>query len=300
MDAHTAWLFTLSTLDAMTPILLTALGEILAERAGIVNIGLEGIIMLGAMVGVMAAEAVHNPLSPLIGLLAGLGIGAAIGLLHAALTAYLKGDHIIPGVGINTLALGLVPFMLIVYWHSAGQHQVYNYARVPRIGGISPVTIFALILAPIMWYILFRTSIGLTIRSVGENPEAADTVGIHVERVQAIATIIGASLAGLAGAFMSLDWLSTLTKEIAAGRGFIALALVVFSDWNPLRALGGAALFGFFDVLREWVKIMPSVKAVVPDTLLNTIPYIVTLAAVAGVLGRVRPPRHVGQPYKRE
>jgi len=297
VDAHIAWLFTISVFNAMTPILLTALGEILAERAGVVNIGLEGIIMLGALFGVMAAEAAHGPL---MGLLAGLATGAAIGLLHAWLTAYLKGDHIIPGVGINTLALGLVPFMLIVYWHSAGQHQVPDYARVPKIAGISPVTILAIALAPAMWYILFRTSWGLAVRSVGENPEAADTVGIRVERAQAIATVIGASLAGLAGAYMSLDWLATITKEIAAGRGFIALALVVFSNWDPLRALGGAALFGFFDVLREWVKIMPSVKAVIPDTLLNTIPYIVTLAAVAGVLGRVRPPRHVGIPYKRE
>ncbi|ABM81239.1 ABC transporter permease [Hyperthermus butylicus] len=294
---ETLTLFILGVLNAMTPILLTALGEILAERAGVVNIGLEGIIMIGALVAVMAGEAAH---SPWIGLAAGTGVGAAIGLLHAILTAYLKGDHIIPGVGINTLALGLVPFTLIVYWHSAGHYQVPSYARVPHMAGLSPITLFAIVLSPLLWYLLFKTPTGLKIRSVGENPEAADTVGVRVERTQALAVIAGASLAGLAGAYMSLDWLSTVTKEIAAGRGFIALALVVFSNWNPLRALGGAALFGFFDTLREWVKTMPAVKAVVPDTLLNTIPYIVTLAAVAGVLGKVKPPRHVGIPYKRE
>ncbi len=289
-------LFAIGVLNAMTPILLTAIGEILAERAGVVNIGLEGIIMLGAMTGVMAAEAA----GPWVGLLAGLLTGAALGLLHAVITAYLKGDHIIPGIGVNTLALGLVPFMLIVHWHSAGQHQVPPYARVPDIAGyISPVSLTAIALSVIMWYILFRTPWGLVVRSVGENPEAADTVGIHVERVQAIAVVIGASLAGLAGAFMSLDWLGTLTKEIAAGRGFIALALVVFSNWDPLQALGGAALFGFFDTLSIWVK-NTALKQVVPSSLINTLPYVVTLIAVAGVLGRVRPPKHVGVPYKRE
>ncbi len=297
VDPGVLWLFTTGVLNAMTPILLTALGEILAERAGVVNIGLEGIIMLGALFGVIAAEAAH---SPWIGLLAGVATGAALGLLHALLTAYLKGDHIIPGVGVNMLALGLVPYMIIVHWHQFGQHQVPGYAKVPDIHGVSPITILAIALSALLWYFLFRTSTGLAVRSVGENPEAADTVGVRVERVQTLAVVAGASLAGLAGAYMSLDWLATVTKEIAAGRGFIALALVVFSNWDPLRALGGAALFGFFDTLREWVKTMPAVKAVIPSPLLNTIPYLVTLAAVAGVLGRVRPPRHVGIPYKRE
>ena len=297
VSLEVAWLFTVGVLNAMTPILLTALGEILAERAGVVNIGLEGIIMLGALFSVIAAEAAHNPWA---GVLAGVAVGAGLGLLHAVLTAYLKGDHIIPGVGVNMLALGLVPYMIIVHWHQYGQHQVPLYAKVPDIHGLSPITLLAFTLAPAMWYFLFRTSRGLAARSVGENPEAADTVGIRVERVQALAVVAGASLAGLAGAFMSLDWLATVTKEIAAGRGFIALALVVFSNWNPLIALGGAALFGFFDTLREWIKTIPAVKAVIPTPLLNTIPYIVTLAAVAGVLGRVTPPKHVGIPYKRE
>lgn len=289
--------FIRGVLYAMTPILLTAVGEIVAERAGVVNIGLEGIIMLGALAGAMAGEAAGSPWA---GLAAGLLIGAALGLLHAVLTVYLKGDHIIPGVGVNTLAYGLVPYMIIVYWHTAGQHQVPEYARVPHIAGISPVTVAAIAIAVATWYVLFRTSLGLRIRAVGENPEAADTVGVRVERLQTAAVVYGGMLAGLAGAFMSIDWLSTVTKEIAAGRGFISLALVVFSNWNPLLALGGATLFGFFDTLREWVKVLPGVKGVVPDTLLNTIPYIVTLAAVAGVLHRVRPPSHVGMPYRRE
>ena len=289
--------FAVSVLYAMTPILLTAVGEIVAERAGVVNIGLEGIIMIGALAAALAGEKAANPWA---GLAAAALVGAALGLLHAVLTAYLKGDHIIPGVGVNILALGLVPYAILSIWGQAGQHQVPDYAKVPHVAGVSPVSIAAIVIAVAAWYLLYRTSLGLSLRAVGENPEAADTVGVRVERLQTAAVVLGGLLAGLAGGFMSIDWLGTVTKEIAAGRGFIALALVVFSNWNPLIALGGAALFGFFDVLREWVKVMPSVKAVVPDTLLNTIPYIVTLAAVAGVLHRVRPPAHVGQPYKRE
>ena len=294
MAESSTLLFIVGTLNAMTPILLTAVGEIIAERAGVVNIGLEGIIMIGALVAAMAAEA----WGPLVGLLAGTAAGALLGVLHAVLTAYLKGDHIIPGIGINTLALGLVPFTLIVYWGSAGQHTIPDSAQVPKIGGyISPLPFISILVAVAAWYVLFRTPLGLKLRSVGENPVAADTVGILVERTQAIAVVVGAALAGLAGAFMSLDWLGVVTKEIAAGRGFIALALVVFSNWNPLQAIAGAALFGAFDYLAQWLKV---VHTAVPDAPINTLPYIVTLAAVAGVLGRVQPPRHVGIPYRRE
>ncbi len=294
MPESAALIFAVGVLNAMTPILLTAVGEIIAERAGVVNIGLEGIIMIGAMAATMAAEG----FGPLAGLLAGIGVGALLGLLHAVLTAYLKGDHVIPGIGVNTLALGLVPFMLIVYWGSAGQHTVPRYAQVPKIAGyISPMPFIAILIAVAAWYILFKTPTGLKLRSVGENPVAADTVGILVERTQAVAVVVGAALAGLAGAFMSIDWLGVLTKEIAAGRGFIALALVVFSNWNPLWALGGALLFGTFDSLSQWLKVL---HTGIPDTLINTLPYVVTLIAVAGVLGRVQPPRHAGIPYRRE
>ncbi len=299
MAESVALLFTVGVLNAMTPILLTAVGEIIAERAGVVNIGLEGIIMIGALAAAMAAEA----WGPIAGLVAGIIVGAVLGVLHAVLTAYLKGDHIIPGIGVNTLALGLVPFALIVYWGSAGQHVVPPSARVPKIAGyISPIPFLAILVAIVAWYVLFRTPTGLKIRSVGENPVAADTVGILVERTQAIAVITGAALAGLAGAFMSIDWIGAVTKEIAAGRGFIALALVVFSNWNPLQALFGAALFGFFDLFSQWIKTTHAaiLGYTVPSMLINTIPYVVTLIAVAGVLGRVQPPRHVGVPYRRE
>ncbi len=287
------------TTYAMTPLVLAAVGEIFNERAGIVNIGLEGIMLLSGFMAVVAAEATLNPL---VGVLAGIATGAFIGLIHGYITAYLKGDHIISGLGINLFALGGVAFGIEAVWGVRGYHTPPDAAKVPDIPvvNISPIFIAMILIAIGTHYLLYRTSMGLKVRAVGENPEAADVVGVNVERVQLLATIYGAALTGLAGAFLSIDWLTAITKELPAGRGFIALALVNFANWSPLLALGGGLLFGFFWTLGEWIKNMAAVKAVIPVTLMNTIPYIATLAVVAGLIGKSRPPRYVGRPYKRE
>ncbi len=287
------------TTFAMTPLVLAAVGEIFNERAGIVNIGLEGIMLISGFMAVVAAEMTLNPI---IGVLAGVAIGAFIGLIHGYITAYLKGDHIISGLGINLFALGAVAFGIEAVWGVRGYHTPPDAAKVPDIPvlEISPIFIAMILLTIGTHYLLYRTSIGLKVRAVGENPEAADVVGVNVERVQLLATIYGAALTGLAGAFLSIDWLTAITKELPAGRGFIALALVNFANWSPLLALGGGLLFGFFWTLGEWIKNMAAIKAVIPVTLMNTIPYIATLVVVAGLIGKSRPPRYVGRPYKRE
>ncbi len=287
------------TTYAMTPLILAAVGEIFNERAGIVNIGLEGIMLISGFIAVVAAEMTLNPI---IGVLAGVAIGAFIGLIHGYITAYLKGDHIISGLGINLFALGAVAFGIEAVWGVRGYHTPPDAAKVPDIPvlEISPIFIAMILITIGTHYLLYRTSIGLKVRAVGENPEAADVVGVNVERVQLLATIYGAALTGLAGAFLSIDWLTAITKELPAGRGFISLALVNFANWSPLLALGGGLLFGFFWTLGEWIKNMAAIKAVIPVTLMNTIPYIATLAVVAGLIGKSRPPRYVGRPYKRE
>ena len=147
---------------------------------------------------------------------------------------------------------------------------------------------------------LFRTKLGLKIRAVGENPQAADVAGINIYLVRFFSTAIGASLAGLAGAYISVDWIGSVTKGISAGRGFIALATVVFSGLNPLLVLLGGFIFGFFDNLAVWVSTMPAVQSVIPWQLVSMAPYIVTLLIVAGVIGRVRFPAAMGIPYERE
>lgn len=209
----------------------------------------------------------------------------------------------IAGVGINLFALGFVAFGLQVLG-SPGFYTVPRAAQLPPIrtpvGAFSPVIVVALILPFVVHWLLNHTRMGLRIKAVGENPEAADVAGIPVELTQVISTAVGAAFAGLAGAYMSVSWLGSVTKEISAGRGFIALATVVFSGLRPLLALGGGLLFGFFESLATWIQSLPGVKEAVPWQFIAMIPYLATLFVVAGVIGRVRFPKALGVPYRRE
>ncbi|MDH4010497.1 MAG: ABC transporter permease, partial [Desulfobacterales bacterium] len=253
----------LGSLHAMVPITLTASGEVIGESAGLFNIGLEGIILVSAMTGALAAEAG----GPAVGLMVGLGTGFVIGLIFGGVCTYFKGVQLVAGVGINLFAAGMVAFWLIhlgVPGHHAvaAENQLVNIAT--PYGDFSPMILLAIALPVFIYILLFRTKLGLKIRAVGENPQAADVTGIKIHRLRLLATAAGASLAGLAGAYLSIDWLGSVTKEISAGRGFIALATVVFSGLNPLLALLGGFIFGFFDNLAVWVATMPAVKKFIP------------------------------------
>jgi simple sugar transport system permease protein len=289
----------LGSLHAMVPITLTASGEVIGESAGLFNIGLEGIILLSAMTGALGAEAG----GPAVGLLVGLGTGFVIGLIFGWVCTYFKGVQLIAGVGINLFAAGLVAFWLIhlgVPGHHAvaAEHQLVNIST--PYGDFSPMIFVAIALPVFIYILLFRTKLGLKIRAVGENPQAADVAGIKIHLLRLLSTAAGASLAGLAGAYISIDWLGSVTKEISAGRGFIALATVVFSGLNPLLVLLGGFIFGFFDTLAVWVATMPAVQKVIPWQFIAMAPYVVTLLVVAGVIGRARFPAAIGIPYQRE
>ncbi|MGD9173204.1 MAG: ABC transporter permease [Desulfobacterales bacterium] len=289
----------LGSLHAMVPITLTASGEVVGESAGLFNIGLEGIILIGAMTGALGAEAG----GPALGLLIGLATGFVIGLIFGGVCTYFKGVQLIAGVGINLFAAGLVAFWLIhlgVPGHHAvaAEHQLVNI--VTPFGDLSPMIFVAIALPVFLYILLFRTKLGLKIRAVGENPQAADVAGIRVHLLRLLATAAGASLAGLAGAYLSIDWLGSVTKEISAGRGFIALATVVFSGLNPLLVLLGGFIFGFFDNLAVWVATMPAVQKIIPWQFIAMAPYAVTLLVVAGVIGRAKFPAAMGIPYQRE
>lgn len=250
----------LGSLAAMVPIALTSIGAVISERAGVVNIGYEGILMFSAFFGAMFAELAGNGW---VGLLGGALVGMLLGALHGILTVYLKGDHVIPGIGLNLLAAGAVAFGIFAYWGTAGQHQVPSNVQIEPLwmdafgNSLSPMVPITIVIAIIAWWVLFKTPFGLRIRAVGENPEAADALGINVELYRFTAVLIASALAGIAGAYLSVDWLGTVTKTISAGRGFIALANMVFSGWNPLVALGGAFLFGFFDNLAIYIQNNP-------------------------------------------
>ncbi|MBE9523118.1 MAG: ABC transporter permease, partial [Proteobacteria bacterium] len=221
------WGIFLGSLHAMVPITLTATGEVIGESAGLFNIGLEGIILLSAMTGALGAEAG----GPAVGLLVGLGTGLVMGLVFGWVCTYFKGIQLIAGVGINLFAAGLVTFWLI-HLGVPGHHAVAAESQMVNIstpyGDFSPMIFVAITLPVLIYILLFRTKLGLKIRAVGENPQAADVAGIKIHLLRLLSTAAGASLAGLAGAYISIDWLGSVTKEISAGRGFIALATVVF------------------------------------------------------------------------
>jgi len=222
MNLAYLWGIFLGSLHAMVPIILTGAGEVIGESSGLFNIGLEGIILMSAMTGALGADAA----GPIVGLLVGVGTGFAIGLIFGSVCTYFKGVQLIAGVGINLFSLGLVTFWLI-HLGVPGHHAVAEEARMVDIstplGDFSPMIFVAIGLPVVIYVLLYRTKLGLKIRAVGENPQAADVAGINIHLLRLLSTAAGASLAGLAGAYISIDWLGSVTKEISAGRGFIAL-----------------------------------------------------------------------------
>ncbi|MCX6096277.1 MAG: ABC transporter permease [Candidatus Bipolaricaulota bacterium] len=286
------------SLHAMVPLVLTAVGEIIGETAGLFNIGLEGILLTCAFMGVVGAKMG----GPAAGLLIGMGIGGLIGLIFSIINTYWKGNQMITGIGVNLFALGFVAFGLIMLG-SPGFQAVPASGRLAPIqtpvGSLSPIIFVALVVPFLAHWFLKRTRAGLILKAAGETPEAADVAGINVNLVRLLATTFGGVLAGLGGAYISVSWIGSVTKEISAGRGFIALATVVFSGLNPLLGLLGGFIFGFFESLATWIRNLPGSKAI-PWQFIAMIPYVVTLLVVAGVVGRVRFPKALGEPYKRE
>ena len=292
---------TFMTLRSMVPILLASVGEVVTERSGVVNIGLEGILLIGAFFAVIAD--VYTG-SPWIGVLVGALVGVSIGLAHGIISTKLKGNQVVDTIGVNTFALGVVGFGIFAVWHVWGARTIPASMTIQPlyVAGrtMSPMVIISLVIAIFTYWLLFKTSYGATIRACGEDPDAADVVGINVDRVRILATTYGAMLAGIGGAYLSVDWFSGITKEISAGRGWLSLANVAFSNWNPLLAIGGSLIFAFFDALVLWIGPMPQVNSILPQEILRTVPYIVTLIAISGVIKRVRPPKSLGLPYSRE
>ncbi len=297
MNAGDVITILITSFMAMVPIVLTSVGAAWSERAGVVSIGYEGVLLMSAFFGAIFAELAG---SAVVGLVGGIIVGVLLGMLHGALTVYLKGDHVIPGIGINLLAMGVVPFGILAYWGTAGQHQLPHDAQMWHLktpyGELSPMVVVTIIIAVVTWWVLFKTPLGLRVRSVGENPEAADALGINVEKYRFWSAVYGHALAGLGGAYMSVDWLGLVHKTMSGGRGFIALANMVFSGWNPLVSLIGGWLFGFFEALASWL----APKHIIPGQFILMLPYIMTLIIVAGIIGKARPPKWSGKPYKRE
>lgn len=290
---------------AMTPLALAAIGECLNEQAGTVNVGMEGIFLITAVLGVYWAEVFQ---SGVYGLLFGAITGAFIGLVFGLVSVYGKANQVVAGMGLNILALGLGPYLLMSIWAFPGIHVFPRQLMVQSLQfviwggyfGISAVTIAAIIIAVLAYLLLHRTLLGVRIRAAGENPIAVDVAGLNVGRIRILMCVVGAALAGLGGAFMPLAWFGGVVKEISAGRGFIALAAVVFAGLNPLLALVAAFIFGFSEGLAYTIVVAPGVKEVVPFYFVQMMPYAVTLLVLTAAIGGKRFPRALGKPYVRE
>jgi simple sugar transport system permease protein len=295
-----------SMLRYATPLIFGALGGMFSERSGVVNVGLEGMMLMGAFFGIMAADKLD---SWFLGLVVGILSGGAMGLLHAIWSVHLRADQIISGFAINFLALGLTGYLFIdIYGQEGTPTDIPSIPNVrlafiedvPFIGDIfgnlNLMIWIALILIPLSWLVLFKTPLGLRIRAVGEHPRAADTVGIDVYRIRYGAVIASGMLAAAGGAFLSIGFVNSFNENMTAGRGFIALAAVIFGNWKPFGAAAACLLFGFSSALAQRLPEYSDSAAV----LFQALPYVLTLIAVAGVIGRSIPPAADGRPYQKQ
>ncbi|WP_343424419.1 ABC transporter permease [Candidatus Amarolinea dominans] len=296
------------TLRAAVPLILGALSGILCERSGIINIGIEGMMLAGAFAGFVAKVATnHWPLllSLLFGVLIALAVGGLMGLLHATLSTRFKMDQIISGTVMIILATGFSSYLFDRNAIAEGKFSAVHIpflADIPVIGPVlfknPPITFLTLILVFVVHYALFYTRWGLRTRAVGEHPRAADTVGINVNRYRYVNTVMGGMLAGLAGGFLVLEAVGQFQEGMTAGRGFISLAAMIFGNWNPFGALGAAILFGYTQALQN--ELLLAGVTTVPRQFISMLPYVVTIIAVSGFVGRVRPPAAEGKVYETE
>jgi ABC-type uncharacterized transport system permease subunit len=293
-----------SALRATTPLLLAALGGLFSERAGVVNIALEGIMLFGALAAAVVAQLIEAPYpgrtvayAPWLGLVAAMAVGAAIAWVHAVVSIRYKADQIISGTAINLMAIGIPAVLLSgLYGNSSTSERIRN--RLPEWGSgvfeLSPLVYLAFALVPVVWFVVFRTPFGLRLRSVGEHPEAADSLGVDVRRIRYAGVIMSGILAGLGGAYLSIGNFNQFVSEMSAGRGFIALAALIFGKWHPLGVLGATLLFGAF----EAVATSLGGGQILPPTLVQSIPFILTMLVLAGFIGRAIPPKAIGKPYE--
>ncbi len=306
LDIVVVWSALLAaTLRYATPLLFAGLGGLVSERSGVVNIGLEGMMLMGAFFAAWGADVTGSwLLGTLIGMLAGMALAA----IHAFFCINLRADQIVAGFALNFVALGLTGYLYVDIYGEQGTPD--NLPAVPNVSlpteslgfigkAISNQNLLvwgALAALVIVWLVVFRTRAGLRLRSVGENPRAAETVGIDVLRTRWVAVLVSGGLAALGGAFLSIGFVHSFTQNMTAGKGYIALAAMIFGRWKPLGLFLATLLFGFGSALAQRLpEFSPSAA-----TLFQALPYVLTLVAVAGLVGRSVPPAADGVPYKRE
>lgn len=284
-----------SAIRLSTPLILAALGGMFSERSGVVNIGLEGMMLAGAFTAASVTWAVGNPW---LGLLAGAAAGLAIASIHAVACIRYKADQVVTGTAINILMIGTPGFLSGALFLSSGSTpQIPREQLIPW----TPI-VMAFAAVPLTWYALYRTPFGLRLRSVGENPEAADAAGVNVARVRYSGVLLSGILCGIGGAYLSIGQSSLFTRNMTSGRGFIALAALIFGKWRPLQTMLACLFFGLTEAITiqmQGVVKLPSGEDI-PVQFIQMVPYVLTIVVLAGFIGHSRPPRALGRPYEKE
>ena len=293
----------LSTMRLATPLVLAALGGMFSERSGVINIALEGKMLAGAFTAAAVTYAADAKFglgnaSPWVGLLAAMAAGLFIAAIYAVTCIRFKADQVVSGAAINILMFGIPGFLSGAFFLSSG-----STPQLPKEHLIPWTPIFiAFALVPISWYVMYRTPFGLRLRAVGEKPEAADAAGVSVKRIRYSGVLIAGALAGIGGAYLSIGQSSLFTRNMTSGRGFIALAALIFGKWKPFQTMLACLLFGFTEAvsyqMQGAVK-LPSGEDI-PVQFVQMVPYVLTIIVLAGFIGSSRPPNALGIPYQKE
>ena len=290
-----------TSVAAASPLLLAALGELVVERSGVLNLGIEGIMLLGALTAVAATLGSG---SVLVGIACAIAAGMLLGLLFAFLTVTIRADHVVAGLAMVLLGDGLSSFaghglVGIDIGQNVPPLALPWISDIPALGQIffrqNALVYFSYLMVAVVWYFLYRTRPGLALRAAGEKPSAVDVVGWNVFRIRYLAVLFGAGMAGLAGAFLSVAYLSTWAEGMTAGRGWVALALVIFAGWHPIKLLGGAYLFGFAYILIAQSQVLGGVFYMISTYVMQMFPYLMAIVVLA-VMGRRAMKQRVGAP----
>lgn len=302
-------IFSINTFGAAirisTPIALAAMGGAFSERAGIINIGLEGMILFGAFAGVLGS---FYSGSPWVGVLSAIFMGGFLGYILALFTVKFKADHIVTGIALNIFSLGATTWLMQVLWDSRGCSPIVNglgeislpvIKSIPVVGKLfgshSPLVYLMFILIFSGWILLFKTPLGLRIRIIGEHPQAADTLGIKIPKTQYFCVILSGMLSGLGGAYLSLGHLNSFSMDMSAGRGYIALAANIFGQWNPFGGLLASYLFAYMDAVQMRLQ---SINLGIANEMIQMLPYILTILVLSGAVIRSRAPASLGKHYE--
>jgi ABC-type uncharacterized transport system permease subunit len=284
-----------STIRLSTPLILAAIGGMFSERSGVINIALEGMMLAGAFTAAATTYATGNPW---VGLVCAVGAGLLIALIHAVACIRYAADQVVVGTAINIMMIGLPGFLSGAFFLSSGSTpQMPIEQLVPR----API-VMAFMSVPLAWYVLYRTPFGLRLRAVGENPGAADAAGLNVAAIRYSGVLISGALAALGGAYLSIGQSSLFTRNMTSGRGFIALAALIFGKWRPVQTLAACVFFGLTEAITiqmQGVVKLPSGDDI-PVQFIQMVPYVLTIIVLAGFIGHSRPPRALGQPYEKE